>query len=92
MLKVVASIAAFIVLDYFVCLLVKAQHIIWLPKVIKALTSKWHGKRLPDGSPDVFSNFVQRLKSVTVEGGIWEYLQKHGYKNQYVNFPRTLKI
>jgi regulator of RNase E activity RraA len=59
----------------------RAQRVGSTPEYIKALTSQWKGERFPDGRPKVPDQFLERLKSSTLEQ-VWGYLGNKGYRNQ----------
>lgn len=58
-----------------------AQRIGASPEYVKALTSLWHGDRLPDGRPQVPELILERLQQCTLEQ-IWGYMEQRGYRNQ----------
>src|SRR5579884_384700 len=45
-------------------------------------TSDWHGERFPDGRPKLPDSLLSRALNVTIED-VWDFLQEHGYKNQF---------
>lgn len=52
-------------------------------------TSAWKGDRFPDGRPKLPDDLLQRALSMTIED-IWDFLQEHGYKNQFENGWQSL--
>jgi len=45
-------------------------------------TGEWHGERFPDGRPKLPDALLSRALDVTIED-VWDFLQGHGYKNQF---------
>lgn len=45
-------------------------------------TGAWHGERFPDGRPKLPDALLSRALDVTIED-VWDFLQEHGYKNQF---------
>jgi regulator of RNase E activity RraA len=45
-------------------------------------TGDWHGERFPDGRPKLPDALLSRALDVTIED-VWDFLQEHGYKNQF---------
>jgi len=45
-------------------------------------TSDWHGERFADGRPKLPGALLSRALDVTIED-VWDFLQGHGYKNQF---------
>jgi len=47
-----------------------------------SLTPKWQGERYPDGRPQVPSELLDRMKTVSMEEA-WDVLRGEGYRNQF---------
>lgn len=45
-------------------------------------TGQWQGERFADGRPKLPDDLLQRAVHVTIED-VWDFLQEHGYKNQF---------
>ena len=78
---------SFLVLFLF-CADGQAQHVVWPPESIKALTAEWKGERMPDGRPKVSDQLLERLKGLSMEE-VWGSLRREGYNNQFENFAGT---
>jgi 4-hydroxy-4-methyl-2-oxoglutarate aldolase len=54
-------------------------------------TADWKGDRFPDGRPKVSDDLLKRALDVSIED-VWEYLQAHGYTNQFEGNWQALHI
>lgn len=54
-------------------------------------TSEWKGDRFPDGRPKLPDSLLKRAVDMTIED-VWEYLQDHGYRNQFESGWQALHI
>ena len=65
-----------------------AQHVVWPPASVSALTEGWTGERTADGRPKVSDSLLERLKGLSMEE-VWGSLRRKGYNNQFENFAGT---
>lgn len=54
-------------------------------------TSQWKGDRFPDGRPKLPDDLLKRALDVSIED-VWDYLQGHGYRNQFEGHWQALHI
>ncbi len=40
-----------------------AQHVVWSPTSVSALTEEWTGERTADGRPKIYDGLLERLKT-----------------------------
>jgi 4-hydroxy-4-methyl-2-oxoglutarate aldolase len=54
-------------------------------------TSDWKGDRFPDGRPKLPDALLKRAVDMSIED-VWEFLQAHGYRNQFEGGWQALHI